>query len=223
MGFVSNVPSRLDTLRMRGCSARMENEAVKAITNFIRQRRSIKPVDMDTARGVDRAVLDALFENANWAPTHGLTEPWRFHVFQGNARQQLADEMRRLYQAQTPVAEFRADKMRKLGENPLLAPVVIAIVMQRNGGAKICELEEIEATACAVQNMHLTASAHGLAAYWSTPPLVYSPEFAQWLSIGKEDRCLGLFYIGWPKPGLQWPEGIRKPVAQKIVWRGEDE
>ena len=196
----------------------MEIEAVRVITQVIRQRRSIKPADMDPARIVDRSLLDALFENANWAPTHGLTEPWRFHVFQGEARRELSNTMQRLYREQTPPAEFREDKVRKMSENPLLAPAVIAIVMQRNGGAKIPELEEIEATACALQNLHLSASAHGLAAYWSTPPLVYSREFGVWLGVGEQDRCLGLFYIGWPKENFKWPEGRRGPVAEKVVW-----
>jgi nitroreductase len=196
----------------------MEIEAIRVINQIIRQRRSIKPADMDPARIVDRALLDALFENANWAPTHGLTEPWRFHVFLGEARRELSDTMQRLYREQTPPAEFREDKVRKMSENPLLAPAVLAIVMQRNGGEKIPESEEIEATACAVQNLHLTASAHGLAAYWSTPPLVYSREFAVWLGIGQEDRCLGLFYIGWPKDNFIWPNGRRGAAADKIVW-----
>ncbi|MEY4484948.1 MAG: hypothetical protein RL693_2400 [Verrucomicrobiota bacterium] len=196
-------------------------ESLLSISLHIRHRRSIKPVDMDATRTVDRELLDVLFENANHAPTHGLTEPWRFHVFQGEGRRELSAMMQKIYRETTPANEFREDKMRKMSENPLLASAVIAIGMERRGGAKIPEVEEIESVACAVQNMHLTASAVGLAAYWSTPPLLLTPEFISWLGLKQEDRCLGLFYIGWPKPGLVWPDAHRTPVAEKIIWHEE--
>ena len=40
---------------------------------------------------------------------------------------------------------------------------------ERSKSSSHCDqVEEIEAVACAVQNMHLTATARGLGAYWST-------------------------------------------------------
>jgi nitroreductase len=188
------------------------------ITEVIRSRRSIKPVDMDAGRAVDRAVILELLENANHAPTHGLTEPWRFHIFSGDSRGTLAETMARLYRETTPEGEFREDKMRKMSENPLLSGAVIALGMARRGGAKIPELEEIEAVACAVQNLALSVTAAGLAGYWSSPPLVYTRQFADWLGLGAEDRCLGLFYLGWPKPEFKTPKATRKPVEEKITW-----
>ena len=188
------------------------------LTRIIRSRRSIKPVDMDPSREVSRELVVSLLDNANWAPTHGLTEPWRFHIFTGDARKQLSTTMQQVYRDTTPAAEFREDKLRKMSENPLLAPAVIALVMARRGGMKVPELEEIEATACAAQNFFLSAHAAGLAAYWSSPPLIATEEFARWLNIGAEDRCLGLLYLGWPKENLRSMEGVRHPVTEKIIW-----
>ena len=195
--------------------------SLESISSFIRNRRSIKPVDMDPTRDIDRELLMTLFENANHAPTHGLTEPWRFIVFQGEGRRELSAMMQKVYRETTPADEFRPEKMTKMSTNPLLASAVIAIGMARRGGTKIPDLEEIEATACAVQNLALSASAAGLAGYWSTPPLVYTRDFANWLGLGAEDRCLGLFYLGWPKEGFNMPHPVRQPVADKITWRGE--
>jgi nitroreductase len=188
------------------------------LSALIRHRRSIKPVDMDASRGVERALLTQVLEDATWAPTHGLTEPWKFVVHQGAGRARLAETMQRIYRETTPANEFREDKMKKMGENPLLSPVVIACVMERRGGAKIPEVEEIEAVACALQNLQLSATAAGLGCYWSTPPLLGTREFAEWLQIGAEDRCVGLIYLGWPRAGLNWPKSVRQPVESKTRW-----
>ncbi len=191
------------------------------LSALMRHRRSIKPVDLDATRGVERALLTQILEDATWAPTHGLTEPWKFIVHQGAARQRLADTMQRVYRDTTPAHEFREDKMKKMSENPLLAPVVIACVMERRGGAKIPEIEEIEAVACALQNLQLSATAAGLGCYWSSPPLLGTREFADWLGIGSEDKCVGLIYLGWPRAGLNWPRSVRQPVETKTVWRDD--
>jgi nitroreductase len=204
-------------LELQPCLMPSPDSSFAVLTRLIRERRSIKPFDMDPERAVDRDLITALLENANWAPTHGLTEPWRFHIFQGDARRILSETMQRIYRETTPPDEFREDKLRKMSQNPLLAPVVIAWCMERHAG-KIPEIEEIEATACAAQNFFLSASAAGLAAYWSTPPLIETKEFAGWLGLGAEDRCLGLFYLGWPREGMKIPEGTRHPVAEKIRW-----
>ncbi|HYF36755.1 MAG TPA: nitroreductase, partial [Prosthecobacter sp.] len=172
----------------------------------------------DRERGVDRELLVQLLENATWAPTHGLTEPWKFFPFQGTARHRLVEAMQTVYRQTTPEAEFREDKLKKIGENPLLAPVVIACVMERRGGEKIPEVEELAAVACALQNLMLSATAAGMACYWSSPPLLGTPQFREWLGIRAEDRCVGLVYLGWPKSGLNWPRSVRQPVETKIIW-----
>ncbi len=187
-------------------------------TALIRARRTLKPTDMDTTRAVDREVLMTLLENATWAPTHGLTEPWRFRVFAGEARQSLAEALQRVYRETTPAPEFREDKWLKMGQNPLLAPVVVVTWMERRGGDKIPELEEIEAVACAVQNVLLSATAAGLGSYWSTAHLFDSTAFKTWLGIRTEDRCLALLYIGWPREGSAAPKSVRKPVEGCVSW-----
>ncbi len=201
-----------------------------AASALIRRRRTIKPDKMDN-RAVDKRYIATILENANWAPSHGLTEPWRFTVFSGEAREDLAAMLRRLYVSKTPEENFREDKLEKLGRNPLLADVAIVIGMKRQDSERIPEIEEIEAVACAVQNMHLTASAIGLGAFWSTPPIVYTPEMTKLIDLDPDrDKCLGIFYLGWPEgseaneqaDGSQedkWPKGRRRPVEEKITWK----
>ncbi|MCB1208957.1 MAG: nitroreductase [Verrucomicrobiales bacterium] len=188
---------------------------------LIRSRRSLKPVDMEPARAVADEVLAELLENATWAPTHGLTQPWRFRIFAGGARAGLAAKLQLLYQSATPAAEFREDKFAKMGQNPLLAPVIIACSMQRDPSHKIVALEEIEAVACAIQNLMLSATAAGLGSFWSSPPVIGHPEFAQWLGLGAEDQCCGLIYLGYAKEGRQ-PAAVPRLAVEKVAtWASE--
>ncbi len=188
------------------------------VSKIIRNRRTVKPAVMDPQLEVPRDLIEELFENANWAPTHGFTEPWRFKVFTGDARQQLASQLQQLYCEHTPEGQFRQDKLDKLGRNPLLAPVVIAICMRRGDNPKIPVIEEVESVACAVQNMHLTAAAAGLGAFWSSPQVLDTGGMRSFLGLREEDCCLGLFYLGWLKEGERWPESSRHPVAEKVEW-----
>lgn len=187
-----------------------------AANALIRRRRTIKPADM-SEKPVEPGILAAILENGNWAPTHGMTEPWRFFVFTGDGRQRLADFCQDLYRKVTPEDQVRSEKLEKLGRQPLMAPVVIALGMKRQDIEKIPELEEIEAVACAVQNMHLTASALGMAAFWSSPPVSYTDEMRKWLGLtDPRDKCLGFFYLGWPK-SEEWPEGKRGDIMDKVT------
>jgi len=187
----------------------------ETINHIITTRRTIKP-KMMANRDIPLDILQQMLENANWAPTHGMTEPWRFSVFMGAAREKLASFLAETYKAITPVEIFKPNKYEGMRENAMLAPAVIAIGMKRQPSKKISELDEIQAVACAVQNMHLTATAHGLGGFWSTNIAAVSSEMAAYIGLDKEDRALGLFYVGYPK--VDWPTGSRQPIEDKVRW-----
>lgn len=188
---------------------------VSEISDLIHRRRAIFPKTYLPGKPIERALIEQLLENANWAPTHRLTEPWRFRVFHSEeSRNSLGAYLSEFYQKITPPDLFSEEKMKKNGENPLLSGAVIAIVMQRDPEERIPEFEEIAAVAMAVQNMWLTCAALGLGCYWSTPRAALEAD--GFLGLQPGQRCLGLFYLGWH----EMPElaGKRKPVAEKVVW-----
>jgi nitroreductase len=185
------------------------------ITYIIRHRRTIKPKHFSD-RDIDESIVSEILENANWAPTHGMTEPWRFSIFTGDARRRLAEFLAATYKAITPQADFKPNKYEGMSQNAMLAPVVIAIGMKRQAIEKISELDELQAVACAVQNMHLTAAAHGLGGFWSTNGAAVSDAMRDFIGLGEKDRALGLFYLGYPEG--DWPSSSRQPIDEKVRW-----
>jgi len=186
------------------------------IKELIRDRRSIKPEDFKPRKVLDDQIKEIL--NAGlWAPTHGMTEPWHFVVFQESALMDLGEFMANTYKKVTPEEQFLEKKFNMLLNKPTHSSVVVAICMKRQQTEKIPEIEEIEAVACAVQNMHLMATAYGLGGFWSSPQFCYSDDTKTYLNLSKKDKCLGFFYIGYPNG--EWPKSHRKPLEYKTEWR----
>ena len=185
------------------------------ITDIIKDRRTIYP-EQFSDRKVHREQIEKILNNAIWAPTHGNTQPWRFKVFTENGLIRLSDFLSKWYIDHTSEEDFNTAKFTKLRERPLNSSVVIAVCMSRQKEQKISELEEVEAVACAIQNMHLTCTAYGLGGFWSSPKAMYSSEMNTFLSIEPQDKCVALFYIGYP--AIEWPKAHRKPLEYLTEW-----
>ena len=182
-----------------------------------RTRRTIKPNAMDGGRAVDRGLILEILEDANWAPTHGLTQPWRFHLFVGDARLALGDALTSIYDQITPAAEVRPEKRAKLRANCEQGPVVIAVAARVEPNGKISTLDELCATACAVENLLLSSHQRGLGSFWSSSPASCSQEFLTWLGLDSTHHALGLVYLGYPKEG-SLPASTRAPLAERVTF-----
>ena len=186
------------------------------INELIRERRTIYP-EQFSDRKVHKEQVETILTNAQWAPTHGNTQPWRFKVFMDNGLTTLSDFLAKTYLELTPKEAQNDMKLAKLLSRPLKSSVVIAVCMERQVEEAILEIEEIEAVACAIQNMHLTATAYGLGGFWSTPKLIYSSQMNEFLNLAEKDKCLGLFYLGYP--AIEWPKAHRKPLEYTTEWK----
>ncbi len=185
------------------------------LREIIRNRRTIKPEDFSD-RKIHKEMVVEMLNNALWAPTHGHTQPWFFKVFVDGGLTKLGDFLSEIYKQQMPSDKFMQKKYEQLKARPNMATVVIAVCMKRQEIEKIAEIEEIEAVACAVQNLHLTATAYGLGGYWSSPELMYTSAMNVFLGLGPKDKCLGIFYLGYPKG--EWPESHRRPLEYQSEW-----
>ncbi len=186
------------------------------INELIRERRTIYPEQFSN-RQVHREQIEVILNNAQWAPTHGNTQPWRFKVFMEESREELSDFLGKTYVELIPKELQNDVKLSRLIQRPLKTSVVIAVCMERQKEEIIPEIEEIEAVACAIQNMHLTCTAYGLGGFWSSPKLIYTPQMNSFLGLREKDKCIGLFYIGYPS--IEWPKAHRKPIEYTTEWK----
>ena len=188
---------------------------VEEINRLIKNRRSIYPAQYSGEKVKDE-IIQQMLENANWAPSHKHTEPWRFTVFTGDGLKQLAQFQSELYRdLSTKANNFDQNKFDKLASKPLMASHVIAISMKRN--PIVPEIEEVEAVACAVQNMYLTATAYGVGCYWGSGGITYKEEAKRNFGLSSEDKLLGFLYVGVPKADF-WPEGKKGNLEDKVHW-----
>lgn len=186
------------------------------ISRLIRNRRSVFPAQF-SGEIIRKEIMLEILENANWAPTHKFSEPWRFTVFSGDGLRKLGEFMSDLYkELSSRKGVFEEKKYETLRNKPLLASHVIAIGMKRDEQERLPEIEEIEAVACAVQNMQLTATAHGVGCYWGSGGITYFEEAKPFFNLSGKDKLLGFMFFGIPKSKL--PAGRRKPIEEKVKW-----
>lgn len=189
----------------------MPSKNFETIAQVIQSRRSVFPPSY-IGREITKNTLTELLACANAAPTHKLTQPWRFVVFRERGLERLADQLASLYQAHTPEAQFLQKKYDNTREKVLQSGAVIAIVVSYSGA--VPQWEELAATACAVQNLWLASSAAGIGGYWSSPGTI--KHIGDFLGLEAHEECLGFFYMGYHDDAPR--EGNRRPVEEKINW-----
>jgi nitroreductase len=176
-----------------------EHDRFAVVADVIRSRRTSMQVDV--SRDVDDSVLDELFELASWAPCHKRTWPWRFCVVRNDARLALgevvADAMRRHGDD-----EHRSNKARtKYARTP-----VVVVVGSAPGDSPNRTAENRDATAAAIQNFLLAASAGGVATYWGSCPKGANDDVATFCGFEPGTTIMSLTYVGWSNDAPTTPE-----------------
>lgn len=190
-------------------------ERAAIVTSVIRQRRSIY-ADAYDKKEISPQQLEEILTNATWAPTHKMTEPWRFVVLSAEQQSDYGRYMTEYYKDHYPnlSPQDRLLKFEYLENYPLHAAAIIAIIFQPSTRIVLPEWEEIAAISSAVQNMALTCTAMGLGSYWASggSAIDYVNRF-----IHKDrEQSFGLFFIGHPSPGKAPTKKRRTPISEKV-------
>lgn len=162
-----------------------------------------------------RSDIERLLEAAVRAPTHHITEPWRFIVMTGAARAELGEAWARGIDREDGTSATIADKV-------LRAPVIIAVIERpKTHLPKVVEVEEHYATGAAIQNILLAAHALGLGAMIRTGAAATLDEVRAYLEVGPNEHIAGLIYVGVPAEGDELRRQTRRTGAAEITeWRG---
>lgn len=181
----------------------------------IKTRRTVKAF---AGGELPRERLTRLLEAASWAPTHRLTQPWRFAVLDRAAIARWSGfVVNRPDIIGWPDPAKGAAKWAKLAERlPTLSAIVIATwILDPDPGL---DHEEHAAASAAVQNLLLAATADGLGSFWSTNAAFAHPESLRWVGCDPQaEGFLGAIWLG-PAAGVLPPAPTRKSLAERVRW-----
>lgn len=188
------------------------------ISKIIRTRRSVY-ADEFIKQNIPDELLNEILINATYAPTHKMTEPWRFIVFKDSYLEQLgsflADYYRDFYFEKFSADEAQ-EKYNLLKEYPLNSACVIGVVMVRNTKINLPEWEEVAAVSSAVQNIALSCTAHDIGSYWSTS--AGAVDYVKQFDLAENEQSLGLIYVGYYPEDLEPSRKKRTPISNKVTY-----
>jgi nitroreductase len=155
--------------------------------------------------------LRTMLTAASCAPDHGKLFPWRFIVFEGDARVRMGE----LLASSLGETEATPDRVTQERERFLRAPVVVAVVSRVREAIPIPEWEQILSAGAVCQNLLLAAHAQGYVANWITEWCAYHPRVKDGLGLKSGERIAGFVYIGTSAVSLE--ERVRPDVDTLIT------
>lgn len=179
--------------------------------DLLKTRRSVKPVEM-SGPGPTAAEIDALLTIASRVPDHGKLTPWRFIVFEGDARHKAGDMIAAGFKAKYPDATEEQIGFEK--SRLTRAPLVIAVVSRAAPHVKIPEWEQVLSAGAATMNLVTAAHALGFAANWITEWYAYDRGVLDALGLAANEKIAGFVHIGRI---TQKPEDRPRPPLGEIV------
>jgi nitroreductase len=156
-------------------------------------RRSVKPADLTTP-GPSAAEVEQLLTVASRVPDHGKLVPWRFIVFEGDARLEAGDTIVAAFRADHPHAKPKHLEFERI--RLARAPLVVAVVSRVRLDTRIPEWEQVLSAGAAAMNLLHAAHALGFAASWITEWYAYDRRVLNAFGISAEERIVGFVHIG---------------------------
>ena len=180
---------------------------------LLKVRRSVKPREM-SGPGPSPAELDTILTIGARVPDHGKLTPWRFIVFEGDARARAGEIIARVFTRKNPsasVSEIETEK-RALTD----APLVIGVVSCTKSHPKVPAWEQQLSAGASAMNLVTAATALGYGANWLTGWFAFDRDVLDGFGLKPDEKLVGFIHIGTPsKPSQDRP----RPALSDIVTR----
>ncbi len=165
-----------------------------------------------TGPGPSPEELATILTAAARVPDHGKLFPWRFIVFEGDARarfgQIIVEALRETEKVTDERAGLEAGRL-------LRAPTVVAVVSRVREAIPIPEWEQVLSAGAVCQTMLLASHALGYVANWLTEWYAYHPLVKERLGLKPGERIAGFIYIG--KSAVELEERVRPDMAAIVT------
>ena len=172
-------------------------------------RSSRKAVTL-TVPGPSAAEIEKLLTIASRVPDHGKLAPWRFILFEGEARLAAGAAIAAAFRVKYPDAQVEQVEFER--KRLAQAPLVIAVVSRAAPHVKIPEWEQVLSAGAAAMNLVLATHALGYAANWITGWYAYDRGVLDALGLAAHERIAGFIHIGTPSGPAQ--DRPRPPLSE---------
>ncbi|HTT99751.1 MAG TPA: nitroreductase [Rhizomicrobium sp.] len=166
-----------------------------------------------TGPGPNAAELEKILTAAARVPDHGKLFPWRYIVFEGDARVRFGEVLADCLKATEPANDERLAMERG---RFMRAPVIVGVISRVREGIPIPVWEQELSAGAVCQTMLIAATSMGYVANWLTEWCAFNPLVAEKLGLQEGERVAGFIYIGTSATTLE--ERVR-PDLSKITSR----
>ncbi|MGH6877197.1 MAG: nitroreductase family protein [Rhizomicrobium sp.] len=193
-------------------NARHLNDTDIGALGLLLSRRSGSAKSM-VGPGPSPSETEVLIEAGSRVPDHGKLSPWRFILFEGEARNRFGRILAECVRREDPQASD--ERLRIEHERFLRAPLVVGVISRVREGIPIPEWEQVLSAGAACQNLVLAAHAMGFVANWITEWCAYHPCVREAIGLKSGERVAGFIYIG--RPALPLEERVRPQPANLLT------
>jgi nitroreductase len=183
------------------------------LIDLLKARRSVKPIEM-TGPGPSADELETILTLGARVPDHGKLVPWRFIVFEGDARAKAGDIFARIFNEKNPAAT--ADQVEVERKRFSHAPLIIGVVSRARPHVKIPLWEQELSAGASVMNIVTAANVLGYVANWLTGWIAFDRDALDALGLAADEKMAGFVHIGRAQRAAEERD---RPQLSSIVTR----
>jgi nitroreductase len=181
--------------------------------DFLKTRRSVKPREM-TGTGPSPAELETILTIGARVPDHGKLAPWRFIVFEGDARKRAGNVIATVFARKNPDAPVEAIEAEK--KRLTEAPLVVAVVSSIKPHPKVPPWEQELSAGASCMNVVSAATAMGYGANWLTGWFAFDRDVLDGFGLQASENIAGFIHIGG-KPDRPLEDRPRPELSELVT------